>query len=745
ESVTGGQAASVPPAMALYLLYILYYNEHLLDQPKQSTNAFASVPKRPASTAGGLSANGPMARSGQFGYAGSGSTPGAWGSSHNSPVPGSRPDTGRTTPLGNMTGVARRGEYSDQLLDSLPVAWILQTASNSAEYQLIWPDIVSMATAQFPDQVEPVSVLQRELAVNAFRHSDSTSCALRQLSQSDFVRLTSSARAMIEQVLVPPPDTTQTQHLIQFADQYTALPEAVRMETAEQLAATVCGLAAQHAQNKELTTVVRRVWYMAHTLNPHAVSTATVNAWRSRSEMTKPKFITQDLWLDPLVLFRLNPSIIQSANLADVFLTILSEFLLLSRASLRRLYRLRQKDAGTLKQSHMTAMLQLQESGALQLLLELTPFVNDVDVKRVVFGFVHARFLEQRAIQKLLHFQAYDIATISDMVEYVPSMHACSEFIPELLMHPSLRLQHFAIKLAAAITTKYPIVANEGMAKEVILPHVQTTLAQIIGTAVPEQLVLANAMLNAVMAICQAYPNIAEECKKLLTSLREQAEERARTMFPASQMSPPPQQYSDKQMAIARWIKTIDSAVNCLDSSKAPTTKVLQLCIEEADANEMITKLLVKVRAEKKALQTGRNGSPEPRSNQGGGPSQQGGSQQMYHDDDHRHGHHHPSSGPQKRPHGQMGGRDSRGNGPPPRGPPPGPPPDGFPNGASMMGGMPPGMPLPHMVEHGPPPGHRDGRDANKGQFHQRNSNKKASRNRHLIRVSGSSSPGRDS
>ncbi|KAJ1951370.1 Integrator complex subunit 2 [Linderina macrospora] len=747
ESVAGDRTASVPPAMALYLLYILYYNEHLLDQPKQSTNAFASLPKRPVSAVGNLSASGSVAHNGQLRYISSGTTPGSWGSSsRNSPIPGTHPGTRRTTPLGNVTGVARRGEYSDQLFDSLPVAWILQTASNSADYQLIWPDIVSMATAQFPDQVEPVSVLQRELAVNAIRHSDSAPCASRQLSHSDFVRLATVARAMIRHLLEPRLDAMQTQHLIQFADKYTSLPEAVRMETAEQLSSTVCVLAVRYPQDKELTAVVRRIWYMAHTLNPHAVSTATVNAWRSKSEMAKPKFITQDLWLDPLVLFRLNPSIFQSANLADVFLTILSEFLLLSKASMRRLYRLRQKDTGALKQSHLTAMLQLQDSGALQLLLELTSFIKDVDVKRVVFGFVHARFLEQRAIQKLLHFQAYDIATIPDMVEHVPSMHACSEFIPELLMHPSMRLQHFAIKLAAAITTKYPIVANEGMAKEVILPHVQTTLAQIIGSAAAEQLVMANAMVNAVMAICQAYPNIAEECKKLFVSLREQAEERARPLLPTSQNSAsPPPQYSDSLTAVARWVKTIDSAIQCFDSTNTLTSKVPRLCIEEADPSDTISRLLSKSRADNKAQQPGRNGSPEPRSSQGGGSSQQGGSQQMYRDDDHRHSHHHQSSGPQKRPHGQVSGREGRGNGLPPRGPPPVPPLDGFPNGASMMGGMPPGMALPHMMDQGPQPGHRDGRDGNKGQFHQRNSNKKTPRNRHNNRAGGNSSPGRDS
>ncbi|KAI8322021.1 hypothetical protein GQ54DRAFT_164073 [Martensiomyces pterosporus] len=788
ESIGFAHGHQVPPSQVLFLLYILYYCERLLEQPRKPSSAFSSFGKR-SSLGQAAPANVPQPRNnGPFGF--SVGTPVSRSSSVSSPAP-NRPGTGRSSPFGAGYGAARRGEYSDQLLDSLPVSWVLQHVSNSVEYQQIWPELLSMATAQYPDQLEVVSVLQRELAANIVQDASlQPSCEepmpAEMGTSSGFIRQARSAREFIEGRLAARADAIQAQQLLRFMEEYVKLPVAVRMGTCETLTTAICSLAIARPQESELTAIVRRVWYMAHTLSPHAVSAATINAWRAESGAAKPKLITQDIWLDPLVVFRSDPRVFQSPDLADILLTILSEFLILSKTNMRRLFKLRQRDSGALKQPHIIAMIQLQETGAVQLLIEISRLVRSESVRRLIFGFIHARFLEQRTIQKLIHFQAYDIATIRDMVDCVPSMHACSEFIPELLMQSSPRLQHFAIELAAAITSKYPIVANEGMAKEVILPHVQTTLAQIAGTAVADQLVISNAMLRAVITINSAFPAIHDDCAKLLKAVRDVANDRAHGIFQNAQQQSgdKPAQSASQQLKlnIARWIVCCDRVISITADSSKPSGHAAYTPIEDIDAADMLARLESSFRAEKKSSHSGpgRSGSPalpglasQQQQQQSGQQQQQQPGQQkqqpqqgsprppmppplppFHNDHQQQQGQQQYGVPPnvQKRPHSSMSGERSPRPGPPP--PPPGakrdgspmeyggrsrgagggvPPPRGgppVPDSMMMNGGMMqmrPSMPPPHLMDHGP----------GGGPNHGGSSNFSKKRNRHRSRVLG--------
>ncbi|KAJ1963407.1 hypothetical protein GGI12_002076 [Dipsacomyces acuminosporus] len=734
---------NAPPSQVLFLMYVLYYCERLLDQPKKigSNGAFASFGKR-TSLGQNLASGALQSRSNSpFGLSGGISSSGA-SSNTNSPVP-NRTSTGRSSPFGNGYGAPRRGEYSDQLLDSLPVSWVVQHVTNGLEYQQISPELLSMATSQYPDQLEVVSVLQRELAANGIQdtpshpafgigHSQKPLLSMHSVTSANaFMHMTRKARHFIQSSLASQAGAIQEEHLLHFVEEYSKYPVSVCMDTCEAFTTAICQLAIARAKEGELTAVARRAWYMVHALNPHAVSAATVNAWRTESGANRPRLVTQDIWLDPLVIFRSDTRLFLSRNLVDIWLTVLAEFLILSKTNMQRLFKLRQRDSGTLKHSHIAAMVQLQEAGAIQLLLELSRLVKDRGVKQLLFGFIHARFLEQRTIQKLIHFQAYDISAIRDMVEHVPSMHACSEFIPELLMQSSPRLQHFAIELAAAITSKYPIVANEGMAKEVILPHIQTTLTQIAGTSVPDQLVICNAMLRAVITINSAFPMIHEDCVKLLKSVHDVANDRARGMFqntPQQQQQQQQQGGSDKpsqtgsqamKQSIAKWVVCCERILSFTDTPKqtsATKADATYIPIEEVDAADMVNKLEAASKSEKKGYQgSGRSGSPVP-SAVGSPPQQQppqlSQSQQQQqhksprppmpsalpplHNDHQPNSQHQPqqqsaSSAMQKRPHSSISSGAH-----PPRGSPPAL--DPALNG-SMMPSR-PSMPLQHMSDH---------------------------------------------
>ncbi|KAJ1724670.1 hypothetical protein LPJ53_001098 [Coemansia erecta] len=606
-----------PPSQVLLMLYLLYYCEGLAEQPKQATSTFPFASRRPTVQQLAVTTNGSQARLGQFGAfsAAPASQTGGFG----------LPMFGRSDSpsMSLTTGTVRRGEYSDQLLDSVPVSWILQCVGHDLQYRHLWPELLSMATAQYPDQLDVVSELQREMATAASANSYRLDLHMASLlhghiqpnsshsvglpaAPAGFEIMVKLANSLVERIRCAyvGEGALDTRRLRFIIEEYLQLPISVRIETCGSLSWSLCQAAIASVADDELTACVRQVWLSLHALSPHVVSTATINAWRSGMEAAKPKLTAQDVWLDPLVVFRSDVRIFQSANLVDILLTVLGESLVLSRSTMRRIFTLRQTDSGSLKRSHMTAIIQLQESSALQMLIETVKYVSDEKVRWLVYEFIHARFLEQRTIQKLVHFQSYDTEAIYDMVDHVPSMHACSEFIPELLMQSAPRLQLFAIKLAAAITKKYPIQANEGMAKEVILPHIQTTLVQIAGTAVENQLTISNAMLSAVVDIDSSFPLIHKECNRLATAVRDAAIEKARGI---------PQSQQKQQLPnFAKWIGCCEHVLAIINSAETNERPEF-ISIENTETTDIIGKLEEKVRGDA-------SGSRPPLLASGGGP-----------------------------------------------------------------------------------------------------------------------------
>ncbi|KAJ2053712.1 Integrator complex subunit 2, partial [Coemansia sp. S2] len=595
ENTVDDTGNRVAPSQVLFLLYLLYYCERLQDQPKVSAGSVFSTPPSQRGAADLHSSTSAKSRNNTAGEV-SGMLAGRTSSPYSPAL--NQASTGGASPLVSVFKAVRRGEYSDQLLDSLPVAWILQRVSKSAEYSLIWPELLAMSTTQFPDQLETVSVLQGELATDAVLTTSHTS-SRKWLSPSLNTGLatTSSRIAHGGDFALEGGGPS----IFRVTEDFERLPIAARMKSCSALAERISRSAIVRLGSTELAACVRQEWLALHALNPHLVSAATANAWRCGFETTKPLLVPQDMWLDPLVIFRSDARVFESASLVDIFLTILSECLALSRTSMQRIFALRQKDSGALKKTHLSAILQLQEASALQMLIEIARVSTSDKVKCLIFEFVHARFLEQRTTQKLLHFQAYDVTAIGDMVRYVPSMHACSEFIPELLMQSAPRLQLFAIKLAAAVLVKYPIAANEGMAKEVILPHILTTLVQLAGTDISEQLVICNAMLEAVIAINAAFSLIRDDCKRLVSDVKEASNALARSAF---QTATPLQ-----KQGIAKWVGCCESVLAAIRLTSQPVDAIVYTSIEDVDASDIIARLEKPPQVGKKG-HAGRGGSP---------------------------------------------------------------------------------------------------------------------------------------
>ena len=83
----------------------------------------------------------------------------------------------------------------------------------------------------------------------------------------------------------------------------------------------------------------------------------------------------------------------------------------------------------------------------------------------VICQALHFYFISNLSLCKLVHFQTYNPLLLPMMVDHVPSLHVCFDFIPELLHQNNIKQQAFAIKLAAELMRSYTITRAVECAK----------------------------------------------------------------------------------------------------------------------------------------------------------------------------------------------------------------------------------------------------------------------------------------
>ena len=99
------------------------------------------------------------------------------------------------------------------------------------------------------------------------------------------------------------------------------------------------------------------------------------------------------------------------------------------------------------------------------------------------------------------------------MVENVPSIHICYEFIPELLGQPRLEQQMFAISIITNLLQKIP---NEGMHEldeKVIIPYFKKYLSANLTTAIiKNQPRFSKVVIQSIISILKVFPDLEDEC-----------------------------------------------------------------------------------------------------------------------------------------------------------------------------------------------------------------------------------------
>ncbi|KAJ1920125.1 hypothetical protein H4219_001498 [Mycoemilia scoparia] len=402
------------------------------------------------------------------------------------------------------------GEYSDNLVDSLPVGHILksleQGGSNMA-YQDIWPEILSLAVSQYPDQMSPTTVMSETFSLNSMKR-------LRIEKRIGSVKSHLSVGEMSNFESRLPTNNSIDSILLQFS----SLPSSMMLCHASLFLKTVTPrLLSENCPDRTLELFIK-VWDKLHTLSPRYVNVATINSWKSSVEKRKSELTIQDLWLDPLVIFRCDFRVFERPLMTKLFINILREQMAISRSKYRSVYQLginrNIRDTKFAPES-FAPMLNLQEVASLQIILETISLTSNPSSRKLLFQYMHSRFIDYRIMLKLLHFQTYDRRLIPLMVENVPSMHTCYEFIKELLGQPNFEQQMFAVDVAAHLFKRYPIEKSMKLAKDAILQYFHSYLNDKTFKRNPEKLKshpeFCETVVHTVVKILKAFPNLEDE------------------------------------------------------------------------------------------------------------------------------------------------------------------------------------------------------------------------------------------
>jgi integrator complex subunit 2 len=195
------------------------------------------------------------------------------------------------------------------------------------------------------------------------------------------------------------------------------------------------------------------LWKIICTRNPMELTLRTVNVLHTW------KLTYDDIYKNILVLFGIDKRVFLTPPLLSIFLQVLNSSMIASRKYIQS----KRNIAKNADVSLQNTYLLVQEGTILQVLLELCLPSDEitsgdlVQIRKLICGFMHQRFIENPLLAKLIHFQTYDISLLPIAVDGIGSIHICMDFLQELLSQPQLEKQVFGIQLASYICEKYPL------------------------------------------------------------------------------------------------------------------------------------------------------------------------------------------------------------------------------------------------------------------------------------------------
>ncbi|ORX76291.1 hypothetical protein BCR32DRAFT_271369 [Anaeromyces robustus] len=460
-------------------------------------------------------------------------------------------------------------EYETKFLENIPIKYILHYVENKKEFSAIYPSFVKCIAYQFPHLYNTTNnIMEEEIKQN-------TSLISPYFRQVDIIKEENNNNQNNDNMIIDNEDIkfdpeniknsllnpTSNNKMILLALRYiNSLRIHQKIPYCDCILSSVIPRILD--KNDDDVLIVNEfveIWKSLNTVIPNKLWVATLNNFQK--EKRGIDYTYQDLIENPMILFTCDKRIYQNPKLLEIFLLTLEFVMVASRHYYRHEYNTYlAKGANTnmFRDLHLSTLLYIQETSLFQTLIEISQMeskqLNDEKQKEnilsLIFNFINQRFIENPKYIKLIHFQTYDVKIIPNMVKYVPSMHVCFDFIPELLSLKNIESQIFGIHLSGFVFMKYPVARSHALAKDVVIPKIQDMALPFINFTSQIQNQMNNEMILNNMSkiienipdclvevipvlinICKAFPNLIHIVSELLHTMKPIKDSQFKTLI----------------------------------------------------------------------------------------------------------------------------------------------------------------------------------------------------------------------
>ncbi|OUM70549.1 hypothetical protein PIROE2DRAFT_1060, partial [Piromyces sp. E2] len=370
--------------------------------------------------------------------------------------------------------------YETKFLENIPIKYILHYVENKREFSAIYPSFVKCIAYQFPHLYNTTNNIMEEEIDN------STSLIIPYFRQVDIINNINNKKNKNEDNMMIDNDEIKfdpeniKKNLLQPESDNRIILLALRyinsLKTHQKIpycdiimSTIIPRIIELNDENILIVNEFIEFWKSLNTVIPNKLWVATLNNFQK--EKRGNDYVYQDLIENPMILFTCDQRIYSNPKLLEIFLLTLEFVMMASRHYYRHEYNTYLARGNTnnnnnmFRDLHLSTLLYIQETSLFQTLIEISQMekkkaINEKHKETIlslIFNFINQRFIENPKYIKLIHFQTYAVDIIPDMVKYVPSMHVCFDFIPELLSIINIESQIFGIHLSGYVFMKYPV------------------------------------------------------------------------------------------------------------------------------------------------------------------------------------------------------------------------------------------------------------------------------------------------
>ncbi|KND02752.1 uncharacterized protein SPPG_01835 [Spizellomyces punctatus DAOM BR117] len=349
-------------------------------------------------------------------------------------------------------------EYTDNLLDRIPTKQILshvEDPSNQPTYHTLYPRFWALMCAQYPEVLDVGGFLCEE---GCRDKSAVVPAAVR-----GFALIGKEMEAADVNILLSSGKEEDLRAVISYLDSLTLMDLQTHFAT---VTTNLLPRITNPQTTSDISTQFFSLWISLYTINPRETCLATVNTLRPLN--AKP-YDHHTLVMDPLIVFSCREVFRRGA--LRIFLRVLTYYMIASKHRWRKLWAGGIKPEAYLPPTTIDTLIQTQDAAIIQCLLEGL-VGGEESIRPFIYDFIHQMFIEDPILIRVVAFQTFPVEILKGVVEGVPSMHVCFDFVPGMLEHPNIRVRVFGLQLFGWLGETYPIEKSLHQAKHLILPNI---------------------------------------------------------------------------------------------------------------------------------------------------------------------------------------------------------------------------------------------------------------------------------